>query len=281
VVAHFNHRLRGAESDADQEFVLRLCHDLGVSSEIGTRGAERPESAGDGVEAAAREDRYQFLTEVAHARGARYVATAHTSDDQAETILHRVLRGTGIAGLAGIRRARPLSDAVTLIRPLLFARRTEIEAYLGELGQPWREDGSNRDPRFTRNRIRRDLLPKLAAEHNPGIVDALLRLGLQAADAQRLIEAAAEAVAQNAVRSSGSSVTIDCDRLAGVDRALVREVLALTWRERGWPLQGMGYAEWEELADMALANKIAAKRLFPGRVEASRREAMLTLSRGA
>ena len=107
--AHLNHQLRGAESDGDEAFVVELCGRLGIACEVGrTPAGELAAESGDGIEAAARDARYRFLAATAARLGARFVATAHTADDQAETILHRILRGTGIGGLAGIARTRPL-----------------------------------------------------------------------------------------------------------------------------------------------------------------------------
>ena len=167
VVGHFNHRLRGEESDGDEQFVARLAEELGLGLECGRLEAGDIDACPDGIEEAARRQRYRFLTETAERVGARYVACAHTADDQVETVLHRILRGTGIAGLAGIPRCRRLSPAVTLIRPLLEVRRAELVDYLASLGQSYREDSSNLDRRFTRNRIRHDLLPQLAKDFNP------------------------------------------------------------------------------------------------------------------
>src|SRR5690606_27803608 len=104
-------------------------------------------------------------TATAEQLGARYVAAGHTADDQAETVLHHVLRGTGLAGLAGIRPTRLLSPAVTLIRPLLDVSRAEILAYLRAEGQPYRDDEHNLEPRFLRSRIRHQLLPLLEADY--------------------------------------------------------------------------------------------------------------------
>ena len=175
VVAHFNHRLRGAESDGDERFVRQLCQ----HAEIGCTVAHADgalASTGDGVEAAARQQRYEFLRAAANHRGARYVVTAHTADDQAETVLHRVVRGTGLAGLSGIPISRRLSEMTTIIRPLLSARRSAVLAYLHDRQQPFREDSSNELVVFTRNRIRHQLLPLLEQQFNPQVVPSLLHL---------------------------------------------------------------------------------------------------------
>ncbi len=137
--AHFNHKLRH-EADEDQRFVVSLCKQLCLSCETGCREvAQLAADRGEGIEPAARRARYDFLKETAGRLGARFVLTAHTADDQAETILHRVVRGTGISGLAGMSRSRCLGHA-TLLRPLLGVRRRELEEYLHDIGQPFRED---------------------------------------------------------------------------------------------------------------------------------------------
>ncbi|MEN6451126.1 MAG: tRNA lysidine(34) synthetase TilS, partial [Thermoguttaceae bacterium] len=164
IAAHLNHQLR-PDAHADERFVVELCGRLGVPCDVGRVDVGASARGGEGVEAAARRARYRFLEETAGRRGARFVATAHTADDQAETVLHRIIRGTGLRGLAGMSRTRPLGHA-TLIRPLLGVRHAELLAYLESLGQPFREDSSNLDLHFTRNKIRRALLPRLEAGYN-------------------------------------------------------------------------------------------------------------------
>ncbi|HEX5104177.1 MAG TPA: tRNA lysidine(34) synthetase TilS, partial [Pirellulaceae bacterium] len=153
VLAHFNHRLRGAESDADQALVEELARRLGLEAVVGARGREGEGERGRSEESL-RELRYEFLAAAADKVGARFVATAHTADDQVETVLMNVLRGTGLAGLAGIPRVRRLTDAATLIRPLLNVTRAEVLEYLHSLGQSYRDDATNQSADYTRNRVR-------------------------------------------------------------------------------------------------------------------------------
>ena len=120
--AHLHHGLRGAEADADQQFVVDLCQRLGIACRVGSACGATLAAGRDGLEAAARQARYEFLRSAAEEAGTRYVVTAHTADDQAETILHRILRGTGVAGLEGIARTRSLGPAATVLRPLLEVR---------------------------------------------------------------------------------------------------------------------------------------------------------------
>jgi tRNA(Ile)-lysidine synthase len=266
VVGHVNHQLRGPESDADEAFVRDTCRDLGIACEVRRTRLELACGHGaEGLESLARQARYDALLEIAHGLGARYLATAHTADDQAETILHRILRGTGIAGLAGIPRTRLLDPACTVVRPLLGFRRTEVLAYLADIGQSYRTDSSNVDGRFTRNRLRHDLLPQLAEEYNPEVVDALLRLGSLAGEVRETVDRQVDSLYDQAVTEDERFVRVDLHALGGQTRYLVRELMIALWRRRGWPLQAMGYDQWESLSEMALAAG-GAKRTFPGNV---------------
>ena len=284
VLAHFNHHLRSGTCDEDAEFVQSLASKLGLALELGEADpAALRGLRGDGLEAAARDSRYEFLTAAAERAGARYVVTAHTADDQAETVLQRIVRGTGLAGLAGMPRARALSPATTLIRPMLSVRRQEVLRYLDSIGQGFREDAMNQDLAFTRNRIRHRLLPQLAEDYNPQVVEALVRLGQLAGEAQRVVDQLVADLRERAVeRGNGDVLVIDRGAVADEPPYLVRELLKAAWRKRGWPMQAMGFDEWRHLAEMLIAeeSKLAtAKRSFPGEVLAERGGECLTLSR--
>jgi tRNA(Ile)-lysidine synthase len=285
VAVHVNHRLRGAASDEDARFVAELCASLGVECVVGTVEPRAiADEQGDGLEAACRTARYDFLLSKAERLGARYVAVAHTADDQAETVLHHVLRGTGLAGLAGMAMFRAMSDAVTLVRPLLAVRRVDVLAYLESLGQSYREDETNRQREFTRNRIRCELLPLLARDYSADVVPALVRLGQHAREAHEVVCLAAEALAGRCVREQsgkdeGETLAVDCRLLAGVNRHVVREMFVALWRRRSWPRQAMRFADWDDLAEMALGEDSETNRTFPGEVAASRNAGVLTLRR--
>jgi tRNA(Ile)-lysidine synthase len=185
-VVHFNHKLRGADSDQDEAFVAALSREHKLefhtnSADVKAEAAARSLS----VEAAARELRYEFFQQLVRPDGKGHspldkVATGHTLDDQAETVLLRVIRGTGLRGLAGIYPVVDLEDDEEVIgqviRPLLAVRHQELTQYLNEIGQAWREDSSNRDPKFTRNRVRQVLLPLLEQEFNPSMATGLSEL---------------------------------------------------------------------------------------------------------
>lgn len=157
--AHFNHHLRGAESDGDEEFVRRLCQRYDIPLYVGGGQVIPGEK---GLEAAAREERYRFLGTLPGK-----IVTAHTADDNAETVLMHLLRGTGLKGLGGIA---PVSGRV--IRPMLAITRREVEEFLEEYALPHREDSSNAGNQFLRNRIRHGVMPLLTAE-NPGFSESV------------------------------------------------------------------------------------------------------------
>jgi len=181
-VVHFNHKLRGAESDADEQFVAELArqHKLELHCESGDVAVHAREKHLS-LEAAARAGRYQYFSRLLLQGGLNRIATGHTLDDQAETVLLRVVRGAGTRGLAGIYPQFSVSrqasggnrQEVAIIRPLLRTRRKELEVYLTGLRQSWREDSSNRDLRHARNRVRHGILPRLERNLNPAVREAL------------------------------------------------------------------------------------------------------------
>ncbi|MBF0628720.1 MAG: tRNA lysidine(34) synthetase TilS [Magnetococcales bacterium] len=158
IVAHFDHGLR-IDSDQDALFVSRQAAALGVTCHV-TRW-NRPLQPGN-LQEQARQARQAFLIRTAHHSQARHIAMAHHQDDQAETVLDRLLRGSGLRGLGAMRPAQPLTEEITLIRPLLDLRRQELRAWLQNHGLPWREDPSNQSPQYQRNRIRHAAIPALA-----------------------------------------------------------------------------------------------------------------------
>ena len=178
-VVHFNHQLRGAESDADQAFVEELaCHHALEIHVGGENVSQQAAASKKSIEHTAREIRYRYFEGLIRDGTLNKVATGHTLDDQAETVLMHVIRGTGLQGLAGIRPQLDADDVGeqrcgAMVRPMLGIRRHEVEAYLRHHRQSWREDSSNSDVRFTRNRLRRELMPVLETRFNAEVAGAL------------------------------------------------------------------------------------------------------------
>ncbi len=255
-VAHLNHQLRGIESDADAEFVSELRpewpHRI-ESIDIAKLAAE----SGRNLEAVAREVRYAFLTRVATEVGASWVATAHTLDDQAETILHRLLRGTGLRGLRGIARERELAPGILLVRPMLVITRTEVIAFLESHGLPWREDATNRDLAFTRNRIRHELLP-LMRTFNPAVTDVLGRLAEQSGEVFEVVETETKRLLEaSELPRARKLVVFDQVKLANVPEHRLRDMFVAVWAREGWPRDGMTHAHWQRVVDVARGLAIA------------------------
>jgi tRNA(Ile)-lysidine synthase len=200
-IAHLNHQLRGADADADEQLVRELAAQAAVPLHV-QRADVAVEAARNrwNLEDAGRRLRAKFFRELVASGRAECVAVAHTADDQAETVLAHFLRGSGISGLAGIH---PVAGCV--VRPLLEVRRAELRAYLGERGQPWREDASNRDTTRLRARLRHALIPQLEAEYQPALSERLCQLAVIARGEEdywrRLLD---EMLARVAEQDSGS-----------------------------------------------------------------------------
>jgi tRNA(Ile)-lysidine synthase len=192
-IGHINHGLRGAASDEDEAFVFSLGKRLGVpvfSKRVDVRGAAAARRLS--IETAGRQLRLQAIMEMALANACNCAATAHHADDQAETLVHRLMRGTALRGLCGIRPQTNF-NGLLFVRPLLTVRREEIEAFCRMHDLVWREDASNRLHIFTRNRIRHRLMPQLK-EQTADINERLTKLAVLCQQAQQRIEKAAGSV---------------------------------------------------------------------------------------
>ena len=276
---HVNHQLRYDESDLDAAWCERLCRALDVQLTVLEGNVSRRATVeGDGIEAAARAERYELLTKAAEGMGARYLATAHTCDDQVETVLLRLLRGTGLRGLGAIPRTRALTPSLTIVRPLLDCSRETLTAYLTNISQSYCTDSSNLDSQYTRNRVRNELLPLLREQYNPEVNDALIRYATQAQDAQNLIEVlAGELLAQGDLMASDTQLSLLLSVFEGKPRIVVCESLRIVWRDTKLPEQAMTYQWWRrlgELADGTVKNKVFN---LPEGVRASTSEGRLYL----
>src|SRR6266508_2281675 len=207
-VARLNHRLRGEESDEDEAFVRDLANRLNLSvftERIAV--AERAKEEKQNLEAVARRLRYEFLLRVAEARGAKIVFTAHTLDDQAETILMRLIRGSGAEGLRGVHHVVALSDDVKLIRPMLGIKRAEVIAHCERYELAFRSDSSNFLADFTRNRVRLELLPMLET-FNPRVKESLARTSESGARDEDYLRGAASEYLAGSRGESGLNVRV-------------------------------------------------------------------------
>src|SRR5579863_2344334 len=208
-VAHLNHKLRGKASEADEKFARALAatHGLEFYGERVDVGA-RPRREKANVEDAGRRARYEFFARLVAEGKVDCVAVAHTADDQAETVLAHILRGTGLAGLGGIH---PRTESV--VRPLLGVRRAELRAYLRLKKQTWREDATNQDTTRTRARIRKKLLPLLEREFQSGVVEHLGSLADFSREDEEFLELVAREHCEELARETGDETRISVKKL--------------------------------------------------------------------
>lgn len=275
IVAHFHHRLRGDEADADAAWVEQLADSHGLPFVLEHAStATDPQAAG--VEARARRQRYAFLKQTAQQFAAPVVMTAHTASDLIETVLHHLFRGTGVAGLRGIPRERLLDAGIRLVRPLLSVDRQDVEAYLASIQQPFRTDSTNADTHYRRNWLRHRLLPAIHEKY-PHATAALLRLSLQSSElsdalaewAHRLLDAAILDVNANAVRLRRSA-------LVGVPRHVQREVFVRLWERQNWPRDRMAAVDWDRAVDLIMGDVTA--ETLPGGVRLTAWSDLLTVT---
>ncbi len=255
-IAHFNHQLR-PEAQADETFVRQLASDRQLpyytkSQDVAAFARKNKVN----LEEAGRDLRYAFLEEVAASSGASKIATAHTLDDQAETFLMRMMRGSGPAGLAGI----PIFRGGRFVRPLLQVTRSEVKAYLESRSLDFRRDPSNQDLRFLRNRIRLDLLPTLQKKFDPQIVPHLGRLTELLQEDEAWWDVQVRQAAEEALIPDDDTWILDMNILLqfpkALQRRLVRQFLV---RIRGH-LRGISYADIETIRALKVGRKFTLEQ---------------------
>ena len=277
-VAHMNHGLRDAESEGDLALVARLCARLDLPLASASWNARlRMKRRGLSGEAGLRVLRREFLVAAGRQAGASAIATAHTADDQLETVLMRFGRGAGFSGLAGMRARRG-----GWLKPLLMATRSDVEADLRRIGQDWREDRSNRDPGYTRNRIRHVAVPALVAALAPAADPARARalLSRKVARIAREVGSAAEAMERltsdllpTICRIQPDEIALDSSRVASYPSAARRMVLRQLWKRVEPDSSGLTDHQLKALSGLFSSVRAAARvRLADGWVAQRQRE---------
>ncbi len=270
-VAHFDHGLRPDEDEDETAFVESMADSLGLPF-VTRKGNLRP---GKSLEERARKERYAFLEEARQGFSAGKIALGHQRNDQAETVLMRVLRGSGLAGLSGIR---PIRDAI-FIRPLLELRRSEIEVYIGERKLPFKSDPTNLESRFLRNRIRLDLLPKLR-EYQPRVVDILsMTADRLRADHEYLEGIAGAWVKKEATSPSDDQVAIGVNTFRKLENAIRNRVIRHCVGGAGENPDGLTYRQISAIDRLALAKRPQAEIHLPGGLRVRRTYDHMVFSR--
>ena len=260
-VVHLDHQLRGRESDLDREFVAKLGRGLGLEADVRSFAvASAAAAAGGNLEQAARSARYEFFRSLID--GGRYdkIAVGHTRNDQAETVLFRLLRGSGSAGLAGIR---PVLGR-RIVRPLIELTRKDVMAYLARRGLAYRIDSSNFDTDRARNRIRRDLLPRLERDWNPHIVQTLANTAEWARAEEEEWTARLPALARAHLNPAEDGLSFHVDSLRPLSLAVTRRLLRRAIEEVRGDLLGIGFDHVESLRRLTESPRGAGRLDLPG-----------------
>src|SRR5438445_7161256 len=263
-VVHFNHKLRGKASDADEKFVAKLAAKHGLEfHNISVDVAKKAKKERAKLEDAARRARYDYFRSLEESGVCKRIAVAHTADDQAETVVAHLLRGTGLAGLGGIH---PISGPV--VRPLLGVRRNELRHFLRARKQTWREDATNRDTKRMRARIRKKLLPLLEKQFQPAIVKHLATLAELAREDEAFLDALAEARTVMLAQKKDGQVRIAVDDLSQ------------PWKREEFNAENTEFAEKKKALSTRMVRRIVEKvKPRAGQLGANHVEAVLELAR--
>jgi tRNA(Ile)-lysidine synthase len=260
-VVHFNHKLRGKTSDADEKFVAKLAAKHGLAFHVGRADvAAKAKRDKANLEDAARRARYAFFAGLVQHGHVGQVAVAHTADDQAETVLAHILRGTGLAGLGGIH-----PRAEHIVRPLLALRRAELRAYLRSTRQPWREDVTNQDTTKMRARIRKKLLPLLEKQFQPAVVEHLATLAELAREDEAFLD----------VLTKERAAAI-LERKAGATRVAIRDLVPV--RKAGTEGKEESTGETTALGKRLIRYIVEERKPRSGQLNATHVEAVLELA---
>ena len=273
IFAHFNHGLRGRESDEDEDFVRQFAQSLNCPFESNLPLEPRdPDQPPPRDEASLRSRRYAFLENCCRRLGARYLVLAHHADDQVETILHHFLRGSGLTGLCGMQafRAANSTPDLVLARPLLQVTRHQILDYLQSHQQTFRQDSSNESTHYLRNWLRQEVMPKFDDRLGLAYRSAILHAASHLDELREWLEQLSEeAYHQAVVRRSANVIELDMQQLASIQWPVVHALLRRVWQEARWPLADMNSQHWNSIRSFLAiraanhsANQAASKMSF-------------------
>lgn len=282
-VVHVNHLLRGRDAEQDAAFVAETCRSLEVPCTVESVDVARlAEAEGESVEEVGRRCRFEIYERMCVETDSRLVALGHHADDNAETILHRILRGTGLRGLTGIRPSRPLrpDGEIRIIRPMLHFRRAEILEYVDERGIAYRDDASNASSAHTRNRIRNDLLPLLREWFNPQVEEALIRLADQAGGVQAYLAETGERMLDAlVVEWDDRQLVLHCPPLVRKPRVIQTELIQRAILRMGFAEGNLTYEHLNAVADLAAGSEGSKTLHLPDGLRVCRRYSRLVFER--
>jgi tRNA(Ile)-lysidine synthase len=264
-VIHLNHQLRGLEATSDEKFVAKLAQRHGLDCFVERVNVEaRAKREKLNLEDAARRARYEFFASLVREGKVTHVATAHTADDQAETVLAHMLRGAGLAGIGGIHAV-----SGDVVRPLLGIRRAALRVYLKEKKQTWREDATNRDTTKLRARIRKKLIPLLEKQFQPATVEHLAALAQFAREDDIFLQAAAESRCGVAAKRTKTGTVIPCRELLG-PASICRRMIRCIVKDRKPRTGELGSKQVEAVLNLAEVGENGKSLQLPGGIEVRR-----------
>jgi len=265
ILANLDHGIRGKESRADSRFVKALADKLGVKAVMGKADMNKHAGRGASLEEKARGHRYRFLERAAKKYGCAAIATGHTMDDQAETVVMKMIYGSSMSGIAGIPPVRE-GKGVRIIRPLIRTSRADIIDFIDENGLSFVEDSSNKDIRFLRNKIRIDVLPYLE-KCNPGIRRTLVNLADTVREDIAFIEEAKSSVLTDKRFGSGKKINISIAELLCQPKAVRKAVFKELFIKAGGDVKKLTYRHWMDMERFIRSAPQNGSLDFPGRVK--------------
>ena len=281
VAAHLNHGLQGREGTRHRALVEKTARGLGVpfySKRVNLRVLAKKNKRS--LEEMGRLERYRFFEEVARKTAADRIVTAHTADDLTETMLFRILRGAGLKGLTGIPYKRR-QGRFEVIRPLLSSEKKDLLMFLAQSGAAFCVDKTNRDTRFTRNRIRHDLLPKIARDYNPQIKNSLASLQVICHDVQNYLDAVCAKIFDQCLLGKPRpkrKLVLNAPKLKRLHRALQREVLRKALSERKGDLTRITFSHIESVLDLLRSPEHPRKLHLPGPITIRKKKTTLEVA---
>ncbi len=266
IALYCNHNTRDACA-AEADFVQQLARQL--NCQYATTNFQDASNNEGPSENQLREFRYDSFVQTAQKFGARYVVTAHHADDQLETILFRIFRGTGLSGLTGVPRIRTDGD-ISFVRPLLDIRKCELQKLLVDFDQPFCQDDSNLESVYTRNYLRNEILPAVRHRFGPQSEDAILRLGDQAAEIQQFLDSIAEPIFEKSVSSRDGKASVELDGWSSQHSIIVSQLVRLLWKRMELPEREMTRHKWRQVSQLIMDPNPPASLQLPGNVTLSR-----------
>jgi len=276
-IAHLDHMFRGEESVGDRKFCEGLAKKMKLDMTYKEIDVQRiAKEKGISPEEAGRQERYDFFKEIAKARDITKIAVAHNKDDQAETVLMRVIRGAGMLGLGGMSPVKEM-QGIRIIRPLIETSRQEIEDFIKDEGLQFRQDSSNEKLIFTRNKIRRELIPYLEKNFNTNIKEVLANMAENLRVENEFLEKFANRKLKSSSKINNGHILIDLKRFKAQPEAVRKRILRTALRQLKGDLRRLTYQHWKELEQLIQVRPVNSKVDLPAGVDVVKHKKSISL----